>query len=89
MKTYGEKIIELQRAKEAGEVVVTTEEGGLVVAHPKGHDNILISYNHPAEMVTVEEYEPGTFNVLVSTRPSDPIQYAKKLCEKYAVNVKK
>lgn len=83
MATYEEKIIELQRAKEAGEVVVTTERGDQVIAHVKNYDNVLLHYNHAAQTVTVEEYKPGTLNRILKTTPSDPVKYGKILCEKY------
>lgn len=83
MATYEKKLIELQRAKENGDVTVTTERGDQIIAHITGYKNVLLHYNHAAQTVTVEEYEPDSLDRITTTRPSIPVQYAKKLCEKY------
>lgn len=81
---YGKQIIALQRAKEAGDVVVTTEEAGLVVGKYRGRDDIRVVYNHPAEICSVEVYDQtDPLKQIERHNTSEPLELAAKLCEKY------
>lgn len=78
---YGKQLVALQRAREEGRVRITTDEAGLVVARYGDSDNILISYNHPAEICSVQVYDG--LDLLENHNTSEPLELAAKLCEKY------
>lgn len=79
---YEQAVIALQRAKEQGDVRVTTEEAGLVIAHHGDNDDILLSFNHLTEQVDVHVYD-GLDLKEIHRDVAHPFLLATELCEKY------
>lgn len=81
LKNFSRHIVELQRAKETGEVRVTTEEAGAVICRYRDNENIVLYYNTYAETVHVLAYDYLT--PLAKYETNQPLILAAALCEKY------
>ena len=56
-KNFSRHMVALQRAKESGEVRVTTEEAGAVICRYRDNPDVVLFYNLYAETVQVLLYD--------------------------------
>lgn len=76
-------VVALQKAKECGDVRVTTEEAGLVIVRPNIETSvdILVAYNLYIEKAYVMVYDH--LNLLRAHETNQPLELARILCGVY------
>ncbi len=83
LKNFSRHIVDLQRAKECGDVRVTTEEAGLVIVRPNIETtaDVLVAYNLYIEKAYVMVYRH--LDLIETHETNQPLTLARTLCGKY------